>query len=153
VPVFLSFALIIIANCSQKHQSVCSLDMASSTRVICAIMCLLCDCLFQEMFYLMKNNFHILNSHISPHPQFSHHHPILPPHVLCFLLIQRTQLFLPSLVLLPTIHLLYLQFLLVLDPLLLPLKLLLLLLWCLLLVSVLLHLILATCKWSCPFLL
>ena len=75
-------------------------------------MCLLCDCLFQDKLYLMKHNFYILNSHISPLPQFNHHHPIPHPHVLCFLLIQRTHLFLPSLVLLPTIHLFYLN----LDP-------------------------------------
>ena len=51
-----------------KLPSVCFLVMASSTNVICVIMCLLYDCLFQDMLYLMKINFHILNSHISPHP-------------------------------------------------------------------------------------
>ena len=149
--VFLFFVIIIITNCSPKLPNVCFLDVASSTKVICAIMCLLCDCLFQNMLYLMKHNFHILNTHISPHPQLSPHYPL--PHVLCFLLIQRTQLFLPALVPLPIIHLFSLQFLLVLGPLLLPFKLLLLLLWCLISISVLLLLILTTCQWSCPFLL
>jgi len=152
VHVFLFFVLIIITNCSPKLLSVCFLDMASSTKIICAIMCLLCDCLFQDMLYLMKHNFHILNSHISPRPQFSHHHPIPPPHVLCFLLIQRTQLSLLALVPLLTKHLFALPFLLVLGPLLLPFKPLLLLMWRLISVSVLLLLILTTCKWSCPFL-
>ena len=151
--VFLFFVLIIITNYSPKLPSLCFLDMASSTKVICVIMCLLFDCLFQDMLYLVKHNFHILNSHISPRPQFSHHHPIPPPHVSCFLLIQRTQLSLPALFPLLTIHLLALLFLLVLGPLLLPFKPLLLLLWRLISVLVLLLLILTTCKWYCPFLL
>ena len=126
--VFLLFVLIPITNYNPKLSSVCFLDMASSTKVICVIMCLVCDCLFPDMLYLMKHTFHILNSH-NPRSLLSPHHPLLPPHVLCFLLIQRTQLFLPALVPLPAIHLVYLQFLIVLGLLLLPCKLLLLLLW------------------------
>ena len=150
--VFLFFVLIIITNCNPKLPSVCFLVTATNTKVICAIMCLLCGCMFQDMLYLMRHNFHILHPH-HPRSQLSPHHPLLPPHVLCFLLIPRTQLFLPALFPLHTIHLVYLQSLLVLSPLLLPFKLLLLLLWRLISVSVLLLLILTTCKWLCPFLL
>ena len=39
--------------------------MTLSIKVIYATMCLVCDCLFQDMLSLMKINFHILNSHIS----------------------------------------------------------------------------------------